>query len=310
MCTSILKPWISKALPIITSLLLAFLLVFATGCSKTDAPESSQAEEQSASNSSNASDLQQNDGEANPNEPITFTDAKVELTGTNAPKVTCVVNNNTDSTYIAYNFGIEGKFTAPDNYGDDEEHSEFLDLEYINVGRTGPTDRIGNSLFAFAPGKRTYEFMPTRKDGIVASVENQRGSYDFTLEDMDSVTVRASHFFPSGSNDHLLNEDDYEVVYHTKVDNGNNTIYADITNKTDERWRDVYIHFIPVMKDGSIGEIPNDEFISNVVSNKKTLVASYVNTGETKTTNSMSYPDNLEFDHFETIFVYAIVENN
>lgn len=297
------KSWIARILPIIASCLLAFALIFITGCSKN---EKSTANEQQSSSSEAASSNSDSDSAKsesnNPNENFTVKDVKVETTGVNAPKITCTVTNNTKFFYRNVRANIEGSFLVKDEYGDEKTNTEYLGVICIS----NPYFSTGNPLWELCllPGDNEMTFIPANTNDVVATLHTNKGDdQNFTLEDCKDIKVNVfDGHIAEGEGMTMLRPDEFEVEINTALTDGDNSVSAEITNKTDYKWKSASIYLIAVAKDGSIAvDAGGTSNLSAFL--QKPLLATYMKPGTTEQTDSLTYDDYPQFDHFEVVGV-------
>ena len=272
----------------LSAVLMLGMLALVTGCSGGSSQSSSGTPPSSKSSSSGPTN--------NPHENMTISDVEIVETGLNAPKVTCTLTNNTSFTYKNTSLNVEGTFTVKDEYGDAKTDTERLDMFTTSCAPLYIT-----------PGANHVEFMPRDQDNIVASYRGNKGdTQNLTLADCEKIVITVHEGSPLDERQvAILNPDEYEIAINMAMENGYPTVSAEITNKTDYKWKEVDVKLVAVTKDGSFSRI--DKNSSNEVAfNVGALKATYMKPGTTEKMNSQQYDKALNVDHFEVAYVYVV----
>lgn len=271
----------------LSAVLMLGMLALVTGCSGGSSQSSSGTAPSSKSSSSGPTN--------NPHENMTVSDIEIVETGLSAPKVTCVITNNTSFTYKNTSLSIEGTFTVRDEYGDAKTDTENLDMFVTTCAPLYVT-----------PGANQVEFIPNDQNNIVASYRGNKGdTQNLTLADCEKIAITVREGTPLDEQEvAILNPDEYEMAISMAMDGGHPVVSAEITNKTGYKWKEVDVKLVAVTKDGSFSRI--DKNSSNKVAfNVGALKATYMKPGTTEKTDSQGYDSSLNVDHFEIAYVYV-----
>ena len=270
----------------LSAVLMLGMLALAAGCSGGSSQSSSGTVPSSKSSSSGPTN--------NPHENMTVSDIEIVETGLNAPKVTCVITNNTSFTYKNTSLNIEGTFTVKDEYGDAKTDTENLDMFVTTCAPLYVT-----------PGANQVEFIPNDQN-IVASYRGNKGdTQNLTLADCEKIAITVREGTPLDEQEvAILSPDEYEIAISMAMDGGQPVVSAEITNKTDYKWKEVDVKLVAVTKDGSFSRI--DKNSSNEVAfNVGALKATYMKPSTTEKMSSQNYASALNVDHFEIAYVYV-----
>lgn len=247
------------------------------------------AEQQDSDTSANSSAVKE----------YTVSDIKVSTDAGAIPRITCTVTNNTEQIGKDVGFEVKGKVTAKDNYGEDVEVEQHLDVIETSTGSS-------ETIPYLYPGANTIEFIPTYQNNILASYETDNEEsdvQDFTLNDIRDISVEiegeSDQYDPSQFIE--LKDGEFDLQLNKEVDEySQSQLTATITNKTDYKWKNVTIYVVAIDKNGQYAH-----FTSMSGDGKNTdafsvepLSGEYFNSGETKELSS-GYGSDLDVDHFE-----------
>lgn len=258
------------------------------------APEPDQEEdgdEEGAADDS-ADDTNPTDPGSDRFEELTVSDVTVDADAPEGPKVTLTVTNNqaqiVKDTYITAN----GTFTVTNNYGDEVENEDSLDLICTEEG--------SNTIPYLFPGENKIELIPYGQDNIVTSYTNgyTDETQSYRLQDLNSVDVSVSAGSLLDPDQYaVLDPDEYGVELQMALDGHTPVLNVSLTNKTDYRWKSATVYFVAIDANGQRAHNTNSSSNSEAFS-VGPVSEQYFKVGETKQMQT-NYSSDLNVDHFE-----------
>ncbi|MDY4041163.1 MAG: hypothetical protein SOY67_03560 [Collinsella sp.] len=237
-------------------------------------------------------------GEGGRYEEISVRDAKLVKKGLNAPKITFKAVNNTKQALLRTTFRVTGTYGILDEYGDLSEEEDQIDVFLVQSG-----DLVAPCLL---PGETELELVPSSSDGVVVSYRGRDGEEQtFELGDLRSFEVSAGDSLERADPDDtgILDEGEYEVGL--KIRGSVDKLVAEVTNRSDHRWREVRVYTVAVGKDGALAKrtgysVIDDRYV-------RPVTVTFLKPGETKS-ESVGIRNELvsyDIDHFEVLRVEA-----
>lgn len=233
-------------------------------------------------------------------ENFTVSNIKVSTESGKIPRITCTITNNSDKFAKDIKFEVDGKATVKDNYGEDVEMQKALKVIETSTGSNYTIPYL-------FPGENEIEFIPTYMDNIVATYkasDSNSETQNITLADISDVEIELYGTPNYDASQYIeLEEDDYELTLTTGLDKSSSpTLTATITNKTDYKWKNVYVYVVGIGKDGDYAKNTSTASTAeySIAFDASPLATQHINVGQSKEL-SETYSSYLDVDHFKVV---------